>query len=140
MSYRSRAFNFPAFNFDVFEETFDSLNKEKANRGFPFSDVYVNEEEGVVFFDMAVAGYEKDKIEIEIKDNQLIVTYDSNDPQEENSNLRFIERGIARRDFKRVWKLGPQVDVRSGKASFEDGILTIKFNVEKKDVLKISID
>jgi len=129
-------YNHPSF-YDIFEETFGALNKKESAR-FPYADVFLDEEEGKLYFRLAVAGYEKDKINIEVKDSKLEVSYDNTEDQPDD-NMKYIERGITQRAFSRTWTLGPQVDTKSGKASFENGILTIEFIVESKEVNRIQI-
>ena len=133
--------DFP-FSFDIFEETFGALNKGRRHQhhgGFPHANVYVDEDKRKLFFDIAVAGYKKEDIDITVKESVLTVKYDKFEDKAENSDLRYIERRIAERNWQRKWTLSPQVDGQSAKATFEDGILKIEFDLEKDNTLKVDI-
>jgi len=133
--------------FNIFEETFGALNGQNRNRnrqqhgGFPFADVYVDEEKRKLIFEIAIAGYAKEDIDISIKESKLTVSCDKIKPDtiDDVKNHRFIEHRIAKRNFERVWTLGPQVFGTSGVATFENGILKIVFDLVEEDVTKIEI-
>lgn len=132
--------DFPFFN--IFEETFGALNKghQPQNKsGFPHTNVYVNEEERKLFFDIAVAGYQKEDIDISIKESVLTIKYDKFGEKQNEENIHYIEHGIAERNWQRKWTLSPQVVANSAKATFEDGILKIEFDLEKDNTFKVEI-
>jgi len=51
--------------------------------------------------EMALAGFSKDDIEVEAKENTLSVSAKSSDKDDDS----FVHRGIAQRAFKRQWTL-----------------------------------
>jgi molecular chaperone IbpA len=80
--------------------------------------------------EMALAGFSKDDIEVEVKENILTVSVKPSNKKEES----FVHRGIAQRAFKRQWTLIEHLEVKD--AQFKDGVLIIdmKLNLpeEKK--------
>jgi len=80
--------------------------------------------------EMALAGFSKDDIEVEVKENTLTVSVKPSNKKEES----FVHRGIAQRAFKRQWTLIEHLEVKD--AQFKDGVLIIdmKLNLpeEKK--------
>jgi len=79
---------------------------------------------------MALAGFSKDDIEVEAKENTLTVSAKSSDKDDDS----FVHRGIAQRAFKRQWTLMEHLEVQDAK--FKDGVLVVdmKLNLpeEKK--------
>ena len=80
--------------------------------------------------EMALAGFSKDDIEVEAKENTLSVSAKSSDKDDDS----FVHRGIAQRAFKRQWTLMEHLEVQDAK--FKDGVLVVdmKLNLpeEKK--------
>ena len=72
--------------------------------------------------EMALAGFLKDDIEVEVKENTLTVSVKPSNKKEES----FVHRGIAQRAFKRQWTLIEHLEVKN--AQFKDGILIIDMN------------
>ena len=87
--------------------------------------------------EMALAGFSKDDIEVEAKENTLSVSAKSSDKDDDS----FVHRGIAQRAFKRQWTLIEHLEVKN--AQFKDGILIIdmKLNLpEEKKPRTINIE
>ena len=87
--------------------------------------------------EMALAGFSKDDIEVEVKENTLTVSVKPSNKKEES----FVHRGIAQRAFKRQWTLIEHLEVKN--AQFKDGILIIdmKLNLpEEKKPRTINIE
>ena len=84
---------------------------------------------------LAVAGFSKENLNIETKDGNLTVTGTGL-----SDNRNFLYRGIANRDFSRVFKISDNVRVEE--ATLENGMLTIVLHrlvpeEEKSKVIKI---
>jgi|DEB0MinimDraft_10_1074344.scaffolds.fasta_scaffold57306_2 molecular chaperone IbpA len=96
------------------------LEEEAFEQHFPPYNLY-EIEENKIKLDMALAGYNKDKIEVTVKDSILCVsTKKINKDLKEKS---FIHRGIAERNFERKFKLAEFMEVTDAK--MEDGLLQI---------------
>ena len=80
--------------------------------------------------DMALAGFSKDDVKVEVNDNTLTVSASSSDKEDDS----YVHKGIAKRAFKRSWTLVEHLEVQDAK--LKDGVLTVdmKLNLpeEKK--------
>ena len=80
--------------------------------------------------DMALAGFSKDDVKVEVKENTLTVSASSSDKEDDS----YVHKGIAKRAFKRSWTLVEHLEVQDAK--LKDGVLTVdmKLNLpeEKK--------
>ncbi|HBY87564.1 MAG TPA: heat-shock protein [Colwellia sp.] len=88
---------------------------------------------------MAVAGFSEDDIDIESKDNGLIIVgtkqVATNSDQEHISAPRhFLHQGIAERNFERKFQLGEHVKVIG--AFMENGLLHVDLEREVPEALK----
>jgi len=68
---------------------------------------------------LAVAGFSRDQLDINLEDNQLIIR----GRQEDDKTREFIHRGIAARQFSRTFLLAEGIEVKS--AELSDGLLCI---------------
>ena len=88
--------------------------------------------------EMALAGFAKSDLEVEVKDNTLTVTGNSADDTE-NTNS-FVYKGIAQRAFTRQWALIDYLKVFN--ANFKDGVLVVDMELnlpEEKKSKKIEV-
>lgn len=88
---------------------------------------------------MAVAGFKEEDIDIESKDNSLIIVGTkqaaANPKIETNKSTRqYIHQGIAERNFERKFQLGEHVKVIG--AFMEDGLLHVDLEREIPEALK----
>ena len=72
---------------------------------------------------LAIAGYDKSDITIEVKDNQLIVSGKKEDKRDAHVNKKWIWNGIASRNFERKFMLSENIVI--GSADYTNGILSI---------------
>ncbi len=79
--------------------------------------------------EMALAGFTKTDLEVEVKDNTLTVTGNSTDDTE-NTNS-FVYKGIAQRAFTRQWTLMNYLKVFS--ANFKDGVLVVDMELNEPE-------
>jgi len=80
---------------------------------------------------LAVAGFSADDLNIEVKQNALVVTAKKG---EESSDKTYLHRGIATRAFERRFHLADHVRVTG--ANHEDGMLHINLEREIPEALK----
>jgi|TARA_B110000444_G_scaffold213378_1_gene210175 molecular chaperone IbpA len=88
--------------------------------------------------ELAVAGFNEDHIDIEVKDHVLKIT--GNRPQRREQEM-YIHKGISARKFKRSFRLSEYTEVTG--AQMKDGILTVTLEVilpEEKRPRKIKIN
>ena len=79
---------------------------------------------------MAVAGFGKNDISIESKENELVVT----GKKQETQDAKYLHRGIAGRNFERRFQLADYVRVAD--ASLVDGLLHIDLVRELPEAMK----
>jgi molecular chaperone IbpA len=72
---------------------------------------------------MAVAGFARDDIKIEVKEQTLLVRGEKK-AELEADNRQFLHRGIAQRAFERRFQLADHVEVKG--ADLKDGLLHIE--------------
>jgi molecular chaperone IbpA len=84
----------------------------------PYNVIKVDEDNFVV--ELAVAGFAKTDIDVSTADGKLTVKGELNT---EDSDSKFIHRGIAARKFTREWALGEYMEVKA--AELKDGMLKI---------------
>ena len=105
-----------------FEKQFDTINRmsETMGRGSSYPPYnIVKHDEDTYTVEMALAGFTRKEVSIQIKDGVLTVTGSKETKRDEE----FVHRGIGMRDFKSEFVLADYVEV--SKASFLDGILFI---------------
>ena len=107
----------------VFDRFFDmDTNREQ---GYPpYKIRKVNDIQYVI--ELALAGFSKDDIEVELTDGLLAIRSKDRKEEEEDSDS-FVHKGIARRSFSRTYTLSDDVIVKG--ADLKDGMLII--NLER---------
>lgn len=83
---------------------------------------------------MAVAGFSEEDLEIESKDNTLIIIGTKAASANENKQRKFLHQGIAERNFERKFQLGEHVKVIG--AFMEHGLLHVDLEREIPEALK----
>jgi molecular chaperone IbpA len=80
---------------------------------------------------MAVAGFGKEDVAIEVKENTLSIR---GEKKEADAERTFLHRGIASRAFERRFQLADHVEVRG--ADIKDGLLSVQLTREVPERLK----
>lgn len=83
---------------------------------------------------MAVAGFAEGDLEIEAKQNTLLVTGNQTKTDEGDGETEMLFRGIASRNFERRFQLADHVEVRN--AYLENGLLHIELVREIPEAMK----
>ncbi len=98
----------------------------------PFNFVQIGENKYHAVF--ALAGFTKEELKIEVKENML--TIEGNKEQTDDKDSIYMHRGIAYRSFKRLVQIAEDVVVNE--ATMENGLLTVELEQvvpdEKKPV------
>lgn len=72
---------------------------------------------------MAVAGFSKDDVSIQVEENTLTITGTKKAEAKESAERKFLHKGISERSFERKFQLGDHVKVLA--ADMENGLLHI---------------
>jgi molecular chaperone IbpA len=81
---------------------------------------------------IAVSGFDKKDITVEVDQDRLIITGER--AEENDSQVQFLHRGLATRDFVKTLTMAEFMEV--GDAVIKNGILTIKIQRIVPDALK----
>lgn len=117
-----------------FDRIFDDMERRFANQLSsnypPFNIAKVAEN----LYDIAIAvtGFEKDEIAVQVEANELTVRGERKTP--ESPEPEYLHRGLALRDFERTFTLAEHMKVR--KAEIKNGILMIQIEREIPEELK----
>lgn len=131
-------FTYPRSGFIGFDHIFDQLESihKHAKDTYPPHNV-VKEEELQFTLEMAVAGFKKEHIDIEVKDHVLTIKGDRPSRRDQN---KYVHKGISARNWKKSFRLSEYTEVVG--ADLQDGILTVSLEVvlpKEKQPRKISI-
>tara|TARA_Y100001937_G_scaffold124931_1_gene190630 strand:+ start:83 stop:523 length:441 start_codon:yes stop_codon:yes gene_type:complete len=117
---------------------FDNLVNEFFNEpafnnatGYPPYNISKNKDD-VYEITLAVAGFKKDDIDIELEDGTLKITGTSN--VLDGDEIEYLHKGIAERNFVRTFKLAEYVEVSSAK--LVDGILRVGLERNVPEAMK----
>ena len=116
--------------FDRIANLMDQAARLDAAPGYPPFNIEQTSEDAFSI-ELAVAGFSLDDLQIEFKQNSLVVTGQRKQPE---TPRNFLHRGIAERSFERRFGLADHV--RVGGAKLENGLLTINLVRELPEILK----
>ena len=119
--------------FDSFFDTLDSITGTDV-KGYPHYNIK-KLDDNKWSIELALAGFSKDDIEIEVKDNVMII---NGELKEENNE--YVYKGISSRKFSKSFTLAEFTECES--ATMENGILSIileKNIPEEKKPQKVKI-
>ena len=120
---------------NLFDRLFD-IDLESSNSYPPYNISKVDDNNYII--EMALAGFNKDDIEIELADSELTVR--SKKREDSNKDVNLIHQGISHRSFNRKFTLSEEILVKN--AEMKNGMLIIKlekFIPENKKPKLISI-
>jgi molecular chaperone IbpA len=111
---------FPRSAFVGFDHLLEELDRvaKQANDHYPPHNI-VKVGDGEYVIELAVAGFTKEEIAVEVKDRTLLVY-----GEHISKGREYIHRGISTKKFKRTFRLSEYVQVHG--ANLVDGILAIK--------------
>jgi len=126
----------------IFDKLSDAAIPHSGKINIPYNIVKSKNESGddIWFIEMAVAGYNKKHIDIELKENNLTITCSKKDETPPEDAVEFVHKGIAERNFYKTFALAEHVKVNG--AEIVDGILVIELfrkipEKEKPKTIKI---
>ncbi len=92
--------------------------------------------DGAYTIEMAVPGFTRDQIKIEIQDDQLIISGQS---AKEGADLKMVRKEFDYSTFKRVFRLHKNANTNALTATFEQGILAIVIPDAQPETMTIHI-
>lgn len=117
--------------FDKIVNEFFNEPQFNNSTGYPPYNIS-KDEEGVYEITLALAGFKKDDIDIELEDGTLKITGESKVLDEDGRE--YLHKGIAERNFIRTFKLAEFVEVKDAKLT--DGILRVQLFRNVPEALK----
>jgi len=129
----------PRASFVGFDRIWNELDTALTNsvdntNVFPRHNV-VKVSEETFQIELALAGYSRDDLTVELEDGLLVIS-----GEKEDSDVEYLHKGISTKKFKRTFRLNENVEVAD--ANFVDGMLVVSLNVvipEGKQPLQIEI-
>ena len=131
-------FVYPRNAFLGFDHIFDQLESIHSHAKDTYPPHNVIKYDNMKYdIELAIAGFNEDHIDIEVKDHVLTITGDRPQRRDQNS---YVHKGISARRFKKSYRLSEYTEVTG--ADMKDGILTVRLEVilpEEKRPRKIKI-
>ena len=106
--------------FDTFFDRFFDMDSTRDSGYPPYNIRKLNEVQYVI--EVALAGFSKDDIEVEVTDGKLVIR-STEDKEGESQSDSFVHKGIAKRAFSRSFTLSDDIIVKG--ADLKDGMLNI---------------
>jgi molecular chaperone IbpA len=115
-----------------FDRIFNDLENRNLNSTNNYPPYNIIKHTSELFeIEIAVAGFDKEDLSIEVDQNQLII---KGRRLKEDDAEKYLYRGLAARDFDRVFTLADYIEV--GEAELTNGILRVKLTRVIPDTLK----
>jgi len=112
---------------------FETLHSGANSQGYPPYNISKSlDDDEIYVVTLAVAGFKKSEIDVELKEGNLLIN--GNVEKKEEEGIEYLHKGIAERDFFRSFKLAEYVEVKSAK--LEDGLLKVELFRNVPDALK----
>ena len=106
---------------DSLVENFENRFANQINTNYPPHNVIKHGDDRYEI-QIAVTGFDPSEVSVQVDQNKLIIRGESLRTEDEDAN--YLYRGLARRDFTKVFGLTEYNEV--GEASIKNGILTIE--------------
>jgi molecular chaperone IbpA len=84
--------------------------------------------------EVAVAGFTKEEVTVEVDQDQLTIRGIKNRPNESTGQIEYLHRGLAARDFEQTFTLAEYMEVKGAKV--ENGMLQIDIQRHVPEALK----
>ena len=112
---------------DIFDEVFsDPFFGEKENK---IMKTDVKEKDGNYILEIDIPGYDKEDIQLELRDGYLTVTATKNE-EKEDKKAKYLRRERFSGMCSRSYYVGDNVKEEDIKANFKNGILKVEFPKE----------
>jgi molecular chaperone IbpA len=127
----TNALNRALLGFDTMFNDFEHRFANQIKDNYPPYNIVKHDEDSYVL-EIAVTGFAKDEVTVEIDQNQLVVK--GVREKGEDITAEYLHRGLAFRDFTRSWTLAEHMIV--GEGSIKNGVLTIELKRVVPEALK----
>jgi len=104
----------------IFDRMIDQVDSGSSTGNYPPYNI-IRTDEDRYEIQVAVAGFDKDEIDVEYREGHLNIT---GRQQNKNKDVSYLHHGISSRDFTRSFTLAEYVEVIN--AVIENGILTVE--------------
>ena len=117
----TQALNRALVGFDRLFDGFETRFANQLTNNYPPHNVVKTDDTHYVI-EIAVAGFKKSEIAVEIE-QEILTVRGSSETLNEPTTRQYLHRGLSSRDFERSWQLAEHMVVKG--AEIQDGILTI---------------
>ncbi len=108
--------------FDEFDRMLESVDRGHINANYPpYNIKKINENQ--YFIEVALAGFAKEDIDVELKDSTLTVKNKLQEKVTDDKSNGVIHKGISTRQFERVFTIAEDIKVKE--AELKNGLLSI---------------
>ena len=121
----------------IFDHFYDMFESSGLQTNYPPYDI-IKQDEAKYDIQVALAGYSKDDIIVEVKENTLSI---KSIKQKEEDNVEVLHKGISKRFFERYFTIADDVKVNG--AELKNGLLIVSLEriiPEQKKARKIKIN
>ena len=116
----TNALNRALVGFDTMFDNFEQRLASQINNSYPPYNILKHDDD-TYEIEIAVTGFEKDEITVEIDQKNLVVK--GSRKEVDITEPTYLHRSLATRDFTRSWQLGEHIEVDEGR--IKNGVLTI---------------
>ena len=109
------------------------FNTQMPNGNYPPHNI-VKYSEDTYAIEVAVAGFTKEEITVEVDQDQLTIRGVKNRPNENTGQIEYLHRGLAARDFEQTFTLAEYMEVVGAKVA--NGMLQIDIKRVVPEALK----
>jgi molecular chaperone IbpA len=127
----TNSLNRALLGFDELFNNFENRFANQINNSYPPYNILKHDENSYEL-EIAVTGFDKSEITVEIDQNQLVVKGER--VRDDNAETQYLHKGLATRDFTRSWTLAEHMEVGDG--SIKNGVLTIALKRIVPEALK----
>jgi molecular chaperone IbpA len=127
----TNSLNRALLGFDNLFDNFEQRFANQINQNYPPYNILKHNDDSYEL-EIAVTGFEKDEITVEIDQNQLVVKGQRKEANDVDPI--YLHRSLSTRDFTRSWTLAEHMEV--GEGTIKNGVLTIELKRVVPDALK----
>lgn len=98
---------------------------------FPPINLFMNQSENGLFYEIALVGYKKEWLSVEIEGDVLKISADVPEEKEDDGK-KYLKRRIKASSFKKSYKISEGFDTNKAEVTYEDGLLSIYIPVKEE--------